>query len=248
MSRTGSVSRGGSRCSAIRAIARASRAGASLADGRLPCPARPRGRQLQPHRPLLPHVQQEEFPAGAEDVGHPDSALGHPVRVPQGEGEVLHEIFRPVAPADLLVRVRHEEQLPPEDALLKGARTAAHQCATPSPFVSRVPRPYRKPSRISAENGGTLHSSARAGTTSMWWMSTSPGSSVPPTWQSTFGFSGFAPNIVRRQPVFPQDAAQQLRRLAAVSRRVRGVDPDVSRSSFHRVRHWTFPSFRDTFS
>jgi hypothetical protein len=48
------------------------------------------------------------------------------------------------------------------------ARSAAHQCAAPSPFVSSVPRPYRKPSRTSAENGGTVHSSAFAGTTSMW--------------------------------------------------------------------------------
>jgi len=42
MSLTGAVSRAGSRYSAIRAIARASRAGASLEEGRLPCPAVPR--------------------------------------------------------------------------------------------------------------------------------------------------------------------------------------------------------------
>ena len=66
--------------------------------------------------------------------------------------------------------------------------------------MSSVPRPYMKPSRTSAENGGTLHSSALAGTTSMWWMRTSPGSSVPPTWHSTFGFSGFAPNVTGDSP------------------------------------------------
>jgi hypothetical protein len=58
-----------------------------------------------------------------------------------------------------------------------------------------------KPSRTFAENGGTLHSSAFAGTTSMWWMRTSPGSSVPPTWHRTFGFSGRAPNMTGDNPL-----------------------------------------------
>jgi len=35
----------------------------------------------------------------------------------------------------------------------------------------------------------------------MWWISTSPGSSVPPTWHSTFGFSGLAPNRSGRRPL-----------------------------------------------
>ena len=117
------------------------------------------------------------------------------------------------------------------------ARSAAHQCAAPKPFVSSVPRPYMKPSRTSAENGGTLHSSALAGTTSMWWMRTSPGSSVPPTWHSTFGFSGFAPNVTGDKPLRPQRPAQQFRRPPAIPRRVRRVDPHVFGEQRDRVRH-----------
>ena len=102
-------------------------------------PRPPRRGELHPHRPLLPHVQQEELPAAAEDVGHPHAALVHPVRRADRERQVPHEIFRPLASADLLVRVRHEEQFSPQDPApsRRAARRTSGRPPGPSCRASR---------------------------------------------------------------------------------------------------------------
>ena len=180
-------------------MARASRAGASFGDGRLPCPALPAAESFIHTGPFSHMFSRKNFPPPPKMSVTPTPPSFIPYAAPIGNGRFRTKYSAPSPPptssSAFATRNSFLRRIP-----AFAARSAAHQWATPSPFVSSVPRPYRKPSRTCAENGGTLHSSAFAGTTSMWWMRTSPGSSVPPTWHRTFGFSGFTPNVTGESP------------------------------------------------
>ncbi len=184
-------------------------------------------REGKPQRPLLPEVHEEELPF-AEEIPNAHAPLVHSDRATEGEGEVPDEILRSFLPSDLLVGVGHEEELAAEDPGPGGTDRGA-QVGHPEPLrIQGAPavqvsvldlrgerrnaplfRPRRHHVHVVDQDEPRLLGSAHVA--------------------QDVRFLRRGAERDRRQAVIDQDAAEQLRRRAAVPGRVRRVDPDVLR-------------------